>query len=78
MHLAFIVLYGVVDDFTYGCFDFFYFVVTTTLFFLDLLDFMLVCNFFFMIRLRGFAILDCYDIFFNSISGVLSRSCGLV
>ena len=78
MHLAFICLCGCLDDFTFGLLDFLFFIIVTNLFLLDLLDLMVCSNRFFYLRLRGLSLFSFWDICFNSLSGVLARSCGLL
>jgi len=78
MHLSFIVLLGVLDDFTFCLIDYLFFVLDTSCFILDLFDFFMLINRLTYLRLRGIAILDLYDLLFNSLSGVLARSCGIL
>jgi len=78
MHLAFICLCGVLDDFTFGLLDFLFFLLVTNFFFCDLCDLLLVNNRLFYLRLRGLSLFSFWDLCFNSLSGVFARSCGLM
>jgi NADH-quinone oxidoreductase subunit D len=78
MHLAFICLCGCLDDFTFCVLDFFVCCVVTNFFFLDIVDLWVCNNRLFFIRLRGLSLFSFWDICFNSLSGVLARSCGLL
>jgi hypothetical protein len=77
MHVAYFCLCGVFDDLSFGLLDFVLFFVCTCLFLLDLYDLLCVNNRISYLRLRGISLLCIWDLCFNSISGVLSRSCGL-
>lgn len=78
MHLAFMVLLGLLDDFIFGFIDFLYCCLISCLFLIDLYDLLIVHNRCFYLRLRGLSLLDLYDIMFLSCSGCLSRSLGIV
>ena len=77
MHVAYFCLCGVFDDLSFGLLDFILFFVCTCLFLLDLYDLLCVNNRICYLRLRGISLLCVWDLCFNSISGVLSRSIGL-
>lgn len=64
--------------FFFGCVDFFYMILYTTMILVDLYDFLITQNRFLFCRLRGMSCLYLYDILFLSISGVLLRSVGVV
>jgi NADH-quinone oxidoreductase subunit D len=78
MHLAFMVLLGLLDDFVFGFCDFVLLLLLTVLFLLDLYDLFVFGNRVFYLRLRGLSYFDLYDLCFMSLSGVLSRSLGMV
>jgi len=78
MHLAFMVLLGVLDDFAYCCIDFLFGLFSTLSILIDMLDFLCMSNRLFYLRLRGFANIDLYDCFYNSLSGCFVRSLGMV
>jgi len=78
MHLAYICLCGVFDDLSFGVLDFVLFLCYSCLFLLDLFDVFCINNRVSYLRLRGISLLCIWDLFFNTISGVLSRSCGIV
>jgi len=78
MHLCFICLCGVLDDFTLCVLDFLVFLVFTCFSFLDILDLCVVNNRLFYLRLRGLSVFCFWDLCFNSLSGVLARSCGML
>jgi len=78
VHLAFLVLVGLLDDFVFGFVDFLYSCIISSLFLIDIYELLILQNRTFYIRLRGLSILDVYDLSFLSCSGVLSRSLGLV
>jgi len=78
MHLAFMVLLGVLDDFVFGFCDFLLLLILTILFLLDLLDLFVLGSRLFYLRLRGLSYFDLYDLCFMSLSGCLSRSLGMV
>lgn len=78
VHLAFLVLVGLLDDFVFGFVDFLYSCIISSLFLIDIYELLILQNRTFYIRLRGLSILDIYDLSFLSCSGVLSRSLGLV
>ena len=50
----------------------------TLLFLYDIYDLLFLGNRLFYLRLRGLSYFDCYDLCFMSLSGVLSRSLGMV
>jgi NADH:ubiquinone oxidoreductase subunit D len=77
MHLAFMCLCGLLDDFVFGFCDFFLMLIITILFLVDLYDLFVLGNRLFYLRLRGLSYFDLYDLIFMSISGVLSRSLGM-
>jgi len=78
MHLAFFVVCGVLDDFVIGLIDFLFFMLNSLIFLLDVFDIVVLMNRIAYVRLRGIALVDIFDIVFNSISGLLARGCGLV
>lgn len=78
MHLAFMVLLGILDDFVFGFVDFLLLLVISCLFIMDCYDLLFVGNRLFYLRLRGLSFFDLYDLCFNSLSGILSRSLGMV
>lgn len=78
MHLAFMCLLGLLDDFVFGFIDFLLMLCISCLFVLDLYDLLFIGNRLLYLRLRGLAFFDVYDLCFNSISGCLSRSLGMV
>lgn len=78
MHLAFMVLLGLLDDFVFGFLDFLLMLLITLLFLYDIYDLLFLGNRLFYLRLRGLSYFDCYDLCFMSLSGVLSRSLGMV
>lgn len=78
MHLAFLCIYGLFDDFSFGMLDFLYLISCTMLYLIDIIDFICCSNVIFILRLRGLAIFDLYDISFTSCSGCLARSVGIV
>lgn len=78
MHCAYFCVCGVLDDLSCGLFDFLFLIVFGFVFLCDLLDVVCVVNRIAFIRLRGVALFDVFDIVFNSISGVLARSCGFM
>lgn len=78
MHLAFMCLLGLLDDFLYGFIDFCCMLCISCLFVLDLYDILFIGNRLFYIRLRGLHFFDIMDLCFNSCSGVLARSLGMV
>jgi len=78
MHLAFMVLLGLLDDFVFGFIDFLYCCLSSCLFLIDIYDMLLVNNRNFYLRLRGLSILDLYDLMFLSCSGSMSRSLGML
>lgn len=78
MHLAFMVLLGLLDDFVYGFIDFLFCCLSSCLFLIDIYDMLLVNNRNFYLRLRGLSVLDLYDLMFLSCSGTMSRSLGML
>jgi len=78
MHLAFICILGLLDDFVFGFCDFLLLILLSNMNLLCMLDLLFINNRLFFLRLRGLAIFSLFDIVFNSISGCLSRSCGMV
>jgi NADH-quinone oxidoreductase subunit D len=78
MHVAFFVVCGVLDDFSVGVFDFLFVVLFCLFFMVELFDVCVCCNRIAYCRLRGIALVDLFDVLFNSISGVVLRSCGLL
>jgi len=78
MHLAFMVLLGILDDFVFGFLDFIIILIYTFLLLIDIYDFLFIGNRLFYIRLRGLSLFCIYDLSFNSLSGCLSRSLGMV
>jgi len=78
MHCAYFCLCGVFDDLSFGLLDFVLFLCFSCLFLLDLYDLLCIMNRISYLRLRGISLLCVWDLLFNSISGVLSRSCGIV
>jgi len=78
MHLAFICLCGCLDDLSFGVLDFIFFIIITCLFLLELFDCLVVNNRLFYLRLRGLSLCNFWDLIFNSLSGLLSRSLGLL
>jgi NADH:ubiquinone oxidoreductase subunit D len=78
MHLAYFCLCGVLDDFSIGLIDFLLFLTYSLIFICELFDIVCISNRIAYIRLRGIALLDIYDVSFNSISGLLARSTGLL
>ncbi|CCW72307.1 unnamed protein product [Phytomonas sp. Hart1] len=78
MHLAFMCLLGVLDDFVFGFIDFILLLCISFLSCIDLYDVLFMGNRLFYIRLRGLCFFDCLDLVYCSISGVLARSVGLV
>nr|QMU23866.1 putative NADH dehydrogenase subunit 7 [Trypanosoma lewisi] len=78
MHLCFMVLLGILDDFVFGFVDFLILLIISCLFIMDCYDLLFVGNRLFYLRLRGLSFFDLYDLLFNSLSGVLSRSLGMV
>ena len=77
MHLAFMVLCGLLDDFFFGFGEFVVVLVLSFCFIIDLLDMFVMSNRLFYLRLRGLHFFDIFDIMFMSLSGVLSRSVGV-
>jgi NADH:ubiquinone oxidoreductase subunit D len=77
MHLAFICLCGVLDDFTFGCLDFLFFLISSCFLLCDLVDHFVLTNRFVYLRLRGLTCLSFWDLCFNSLSGLLARCVGL-
>jgi len=78
MHVAFFCLCGVFDDISFGLLDFLFYMFFCLLFLFDLYDLLCLNNRISFLRLRGISLLCLWDLIFNSISGVLSRSCGLI
>lgn len=78
MHLAFMVLLGLLDDFIYGFIDFLFCCMISCMFLIDIYESLLVHNRIFYIRLRGLSLLDLFDVSFLSCSGLLSRSVGII
>lgn len=78
MHLAFMCLLGLLDDFCFGFIDFLLMLCISCLFVMDLYDLLFIGNRLVYLRLRGLSFFDVYDLCFNSISGCLSRSLGMV
>ena len=78
MHVAFFCICGVLDDFTCGLLDFLIFLCFSLVFLCELFDVVCVMNRIAYIRLRGIALFDIFDVCFNSISGLISRSVGLL
>lgn len=77
MHLAFMVIMGVLDDIALNMLDFVYSVLVSSLFTVEIFEQLVINNRLFYMRLRGLALLDVYDISFLGCSGVLSRSVGV-
>lgn len=78
MHIAFMCLVGLLDDFAFGFCDFLLMLILTILLLIDLYDLLVFGNRMFYMRLRGLSYFDLYDLCFMSLSGVLSRSLGMV
>jgi len=78
MHLAFYVLCGLFDDFLFGFYDFLFCLLYSLMYLMDLLFYSCFINRFVFIRLRGLSYILIYDILLNSLSGLFTRSCGLV
>lgn len=78
MHVAFFVICGLLDDFSFGVVDFFLFFLLCLVFVLDVFDVICLMNRIAYCRLRGLALLDCFDIVYNSVSGCMLRCCGLM
>jgi len=78
LHLSYLSLLGVFDDFNFGFIDFLNFIFITCFFVLDLFEFIVLNNRFLYLRFRGCSFVDVFDIFIIGISGVLLRSCGLL
>lgn len=78
MHVAFMVFCGILDDFVFGFCDFLMILILTMIFLLDLYDIFCYGNRLFYLRLRGLSYFDVFDLCFMSLSGVISRSLGLV
>jgi len=77
MHLAFFCICGVLDDFTCGLYDFVFFILNSLLFLLEIFDLCCVMNRLAYLRLRGIALLDLFDLSFNSVSGLMARCLGI-
>jgi NADH-quinone oxidoreductase subunit D len=78
MHCAFICLLGCLDDISFSLIEYIMFLIKSNLFLLELFDSVCINNKIAYLRLRGIGVFDFYDITYNSISGVLARSCGLL
>ncbi len=78
MHCAFICLLGCLDDISFSLLEYVLFLIRSNLFLLELFDSVCINNKITYLRLRGIGVFDFYDISYNSISGVLARSCGLL
>ena len=78
MHVAFICLCGCLDDLSFGLLDYVLFVCLSCMFLLELFDLLLLNNRISYLRLRGISLLVLWDLCFNSVSGVLARSVGLL
>ena len=77
MHLAFMVILGVLDNITCYFLDYIMVCLVSSLFMLEIFEMLILNNRLFYLRLRGLAILDVYDISFMGCSGCLGRSVGL-
>jgi len=78
LHVAYISLVGVFDDFSFGLLDYVFYILSSCFFVLDLFDFGIVNSRFVYLRFRGLSFVDLLDVFCMSISGVLLRSVGLL
>jgi len=61
MHLAFMVLLGLLDDFVFGFLDFLLMLLVTIFFLLDIVDLFVLGNRIFYLRLRGLSFFDLLD-----------------
>lgn len=78
MHVAFFCICGVFEDLSCGLIDFLLLLLTSLIFLCEMFDFVCVNNRLGYVRLRGIALLDIFDVMFNSISGCVLRSVGLL
>jgi len=78
MHVSYLSLVGVFDDFGFGLLDYVLVMICSCFFVLDLFDYGIVNSRFVYCRFRGLSFVDILDVFCMSISGVLLRSVGLL
>lgn len=76
MHLAFLCVLGILDDFCFGIIDYLLLLISSSLFVIESFDVFVLGNRLFYSRLRGLSFIDCFDINFLCVSGVLARSVG--
>ena len=78
LHLCVFFLLGLFDDLVCFFEDFFFCLIFSLFFCLDLFDYFVFNNRVFYTRLRGLGVIDIFDINFLVVSGVLARSGGII